>query len=94
MIVVALIGSKALWLLYLWLASAIAAGYMSERKGYGQKPGIAAGMLLIVIGVAIWLFVPAKEHSRWREEGPLPKRRRTERIAEEREETGSGAEAM
>jgi hypothetical protein len=92
--VLALIGSASLWLLYLWLGSAIVSGYLAERKGYGQKPGLAAGMLLVVIGVVIWLIVPAKPNSRWREEGALPKRRRTERVAEARAETGSGAKEM
>ena len=37
-VVLALIGAKALWLLYVWLASAIVASYLSARKGYGEKP--------------------------------------------------------
>ena len=40
MTVIALIGSTALWLLYLWLASAIVAPWLSDRKGYGEKPGL------------------------------------------------------
>ena len=32
----AVIGAKALWLTYLWLASAIIASYLSARKGYGE----------------------------------------------------------
>ena len=35
----ALLGAKALYLLYAWLASAIAASYLSHRKGYGEQPG-------------------------------------------------------
>ena len=37
MTVIALLGAKALWLLYAWLASAIVASYLSERKGYGEQ---------------------------------------------------------
>ena len=40
------LGAKALWLLYVWLASAIVASYLSERKGYGEKVGLASGLLL------------------------------------------------
>jgi hypothetical protein len=65
----AVIGARALWLTYLWLASAIAASYLSHRKGYGEKLGLAFGLLLTVIGVAIWLVWPAKADSRWKLQG-------------------------
>ena len=58
MTVLAAIGAKALWLLYAWLASAIVASYLSERKGYGSKLGLAFGLLLSVVGAVIWLLVP------------------------------------
>jgi hypothetical protein len=67
----AVIGARALWLTYLWLASAIAASYLSARKGYGEKLGIAFGMLLSVVGVIIWLLWPAKADSRWKLQGPF-----------------------
>ena len=67
----AVIGSQALWLTYLWLASAIAASYLSARKGYGEKIGIAFGLLLSVIGVLVWLVWPAKADSRWKLQGPF-----------------------
>jgi len=76
MTVLALIGAKALWLTYLWLGSAIAASYLSERKGYGERVGLAAGLLLSALGVVVWLLWPARADSRWRREGPLPRRRR------------------
>ncbi|MGH9182560.1 MAG: hypothetical protein ACRDZ9_01860 [Acidimicrobiales bacterium] len=63
---VALIGPTGLLLLYLWLGSAIAASWISARKGYGERPGLAAGLLLAPIGVALWLLWPAKPGSRWR----------------------------
>jgi hypothetical protein len=64
--VLALIGVKALYLLFIWLASAIAGGWLSDRKGYGEKPGLASGLLLTFVGPIIWLLIPAREHSRWK----------------------------
>ena len=72
--VFALLGSKALYLTYAWLLSAVGASWLSERKGYGQKPGLASGLLLTVLGLIIWLIVPAREDSRWKVQGPLPRR--------------------
>jgi hypothetical protein len=65
----AVIGARALWLTYLWLASAIVTSYLSSRKGYGEKLGLAFGLLLTVIGVLIWLLWPAKADSRWKLQG-------------------------
>jgi hypothetical protein len=65
----AVIGSGALWLTYGWLASAIVASYLSARKGYGEKLGLASGLLLSVGGVVIWLVWPAKPDSRWKLQG-------------------------
>jgi fucose permease len=70
-LVIAAIGAKALYLLYGWLASAIIASYLSERKGYGSKLGLAAGLLLSVIGVLIFLLWPARRDSRWKLQGPV-----------------------
>jgi hypothetical protein len=67
----AVIGSKALYLTYLWLASAIAASYLSARKGYPEKLGLAFGLLLSLVGVIIWLIWPAKADSRWKLQGPF-----------------------
>ena len=71
MTVIALIGSKALWLTYAWLASAIIASYLSNRKGYGERVGLACGLLLNAVGVVIWLLWPARPDSRWRIQGPI-----------------------
>jgi hypothetical protein len=68
----ALIGAKALWLTYLWLGSAILASWISNRKGYGEKPGLAAGLLLSAVGVIVWLVVPGREGASW--SGWLPSR--------------------
>ena len=67
----AVIGAKALWLTFLWLLSAIVASYLSARKGYGEKLGLAFGLLLSVIGAIIWVVWPAKRDSRWKLQGPF-----------------------
>jgi hypothetical protein len=67
----AVIGARALWLTYLWLASAIATSYLSARKGYGEKLGLAFGLLLTVVGLVIWLLWPARADSRWKLQGPF-----------------------
>jgi hypothetical protein len=74
MIVFGLIGATGLYLLFIWLASAIAASWLSERKGYGERPGLATGLLLSAIGVFVWLLWPARRDSRWKLQGPIPKR--------------------
>ena len=84
MTVVALIGAKALWLAYAWLASAIISSYLSQRKGYGERVGLATGLLLTVLGVIIWLVWPAKPDSRWKISGAFGKGGKT--VAEARSE--------
>ena len=71
MILFATLGAKALYLLYAWLASAIVASYLSDRKGYGEKVGLACGLLLSAIGALIWLVWPARPDSRWKLQGPF-----------------------
>jgi hypothetical protein len=46
--------------------------YLSKRKGYGEKSGLASGLLLSVGGIVVWLVIRPKEHSDWRVVGPLP----------------------
>ena len=94
MTVFALLGSTALWLLYAWLASAIVASFVSERKGYGSKVGLAFGLLLSGLGALIWLLVPARADSRWKLQGPFGRGGKT--VAEARAEreaasTGGGS---
>ena len=67
----ALIGVKALIYLYIWLISAIVSSYLSDRKGYGEKPGLATGLILTFVGIIIWLIVPAKPDSKWKTIGVL-----------------------
>jgi hypothetical protein len=64
------IGAKALYLLVAWLIGAATGSYLSARKGYGDKPGLATGMILSVIAIPIWLLVPARENSDWKIKGP------------------------
>ena len=71
MTVIALLGAKAFWLLIGWLASAIAASWLSDRKGYGEKAGLVTGILLSFVAVVIWLLWPPKPDSRWKLQGPL-----------------------
>ena len=71
MTLVALLGSKALFLLFGWLLSAIIAQYLSDRKGYGEKPGLVSGLLLSVVAVVVWLLWPARADSRWKLQGPI-----------------------
>jgi hypothetical protein len=93
--VIALLGAKALWLTYIWLASCIIGSWLSDRKGYGEKPGLATGLLLTALAIPIWLFWPARPDSRWKVQGPIP-RRNAPTVAEaraarhERERKGEG----
>jgi hypothetical protein len=63
--VIAVIGAQAIYLLFGWLLSAIIASYLSGKKGYGERIGLASGLLLTVLGPVIWAFMPAKPTSDW-----------------------------
>lgn len=76
MVLYAAIGAKALYLLFLWLISAAAASWLSDRKGYGERVGLTFGLLLSVVGLAIVLLLPARPGSRWKVEGWVPRRTR------------------
>jgi hypothetical protein len=89
----AIIGVKALYLTFAWLLSAIVASWLSDRKGYGEKPGLAAGLLLSAVGVLVWLVWPAKRDSRWKLQGPIGSKGKTVaelRAAREQRRTGEG----
>jgi hypothetical protein len=73
-LVLADLGVKALYLTYLWLMSCVASTWISNRKGYGERPGLITSLLLSVIGTVIWLFWPARADSRWKIQGAIPKR--------------------
>ena len=67
LIIAADVGAKAFYLLMIWLASAIAASELSNRKGYGEKWGLGTGLLLSFVGVIIWAVIPPKADSPWRQ---------------------------
>jgi hypothetical protein len=62
----AVIGPEALWLTFVWLASAIVASILSQVKGYGEKLGLVTGIILTLLGAFIWALWPAQEVSRWK----------------------------
>jgi hypothetical protein len=92
MIVLGLLGVKSLYLLFIWLASAIAASWLSDRKGYGERVGLAFGLLLSFVGVVVWLVWPARPDSRWKLQGPFG-RGGGETVAEARARSGQGGGA-
>jgi hypothetical protein len=73
------IGVLALYLLFAWLVSAAAGAWLTERKGYGERAGLMLGLVLTVAGLLVALALPARAGSKWRREGPLPRRRVTAR---------------
>ncbi|MBV9338719.1 MAG: hypothetical protein JO262_02110 [Solirubrobacterales bacterium] len=75
MIVFAVIGAKALYLLFVWLLSAAIASWVSDRKGYGERVGLAFGLILSAIGLVIVLLLPGRPGSKWKSQGWLPRRR-------------------
>lgn len=76
MFVLAAIGAKALYLLFLWLLSAAVAAWLSDRKGYGERVGLTFGLILTFVGLILVVLLPARPGSMWKREGPLPRRRR------------------
>jgi hypothetical protein len=91
MSIIALLGSKALWLTYAWLLAAILASYISHRKGYGERVGLAFGLLLNLLGPLIWLFIPAKQESLWKRVGPWGTRLKESPTASASDSGESGA---
>jgi hypothetical protein len=68
------IGAKGLYLLFAWLLSAASAGWVAERKGYGERVGLTFGLVLTVVGLLIVLLLPSRPGSKWKVEGWLPRR--------------------
>jgi hypothetical protein len=77
MIVTATIGATGVYLLFAWLLSASIGSWVSERKGYGERVGLAFGLLLSAVGLLIVLLLPGRPGSAWKLDGPLPRRRRS-----------------
>jgi hypothetical protein len=69
----AAIGAKALYLLFVWLVSAAAAAWLSDRKGYGERLGLTLGLVLSAVGLLLVLLLPGRPGSKWRVEGRLPR---------------------
>ena len=74
--VVAVIGAKALYLLFIWLISCTGAAWLAERKGYGERFGLTFGLLLSLVGLIAVALLPGRPGSAWKVEGRLPKRSR------------------
>jgi hypothetical protein len=91
--VVALLGAGALWLTYLWLASAILCSFIAARKGYDERIGLASGLVLSVVGVVVWLVIRPKPDSRWKLQGALGRRKGGETVAEARARMAGRGEA-
>jgi hypothetical protein len=70
------IGPTGLYLLFAWLLSAAIGSWVSDRKGYGERLGLTFGLLLTALGLLIVLLLPGRPGSRWKVEGPIPRRRR------------------
>jgi len=83
-LVLADLGVKALYLTFLWLLSSVGASWLSDRKGYGERPGLITGLLLSAIGLIVWLVWPARNDSRWKVQGAIPKRGQQQTVAEAR----------
>ncbi len=81
----------ALYLLLIWLASTVAASWLSERKGYGEKPGLAAGLFLSALGALLWLLVPPRRDSKWKLQGAF-RNRSGKTVAEARAEMAAEGE--
>ena len=75
MMIVAVIGAKALWLLFVWLLSAAIGSWVSDRKGYGERVGLAFGLILSAVGLLIVLILPGRPGSKWKTQGWRPRRR-------------------
>jgi hypothetical protein len=70
------IGPIVLYLLFVWLVSAAGSAWLAERKGYGERLGLLFGLVLSAVGLILVLLLPGRPGSKWRREGPLPRRRR------------------
>ena len=57
MTIYAVIGAKAAYLLFVWLLSAAIGSWVSERKGYGDRVGLAFGLILSAILIYMLVLV-------------------------------------
>ena len=88
-----MIGVNALYFLFVWLISAAAASWMSERKGYGERVGLTFGLILSAVGLLIVLLLPGRPGSKWRVDGWLPRRRRRKHLTSDASDHGHSRSA-
>jgi hypothetical protein len=74
MTILAAVGPKGLYLLFIWLLSAAGAASIAKRKGYTERVGLTFGLLLSAVGFVIVLLLPSRPGSAWKVDGPIPKR--------------------
>ena len=79
----AVIGTAALWLTFVWLGSAILASLFSSAKGYGENWGLVTGAILSLLGAFVWAVWPPREISRWKLHEGLSSSARTALIVTE-----------
>src|SRR5918995_195578 len=79
----AVIGTAALWLTFVWLGSAILASMFSSAKGYGENWGLVTGAVLSLVGAFVWAVWPPREISRWKLHEGLSSTARTALIVTE-----------
>ena len=75
-LVLGVIGAKALYLLFIWLVSCAGAAWLADRKGYGERFGLTFALFLSAIGLILVALLPGRPGSAWKVDGPLPKRGR------------------
>jgi hypothetical protein len=63
-------------LLFIWLISAAGGAWLTGRKGYGERLGLMFGLVLSAVGLILALVLPGRPGSKWKREGPFPRRRR------------------
>jgi hypothetical protein len=73
MAIFATLGATGLYLLFIWLFSAAVASWLTARKGYGERLGLAFGLLLSAVGLVLALLLPGRPGSAWKAEGPVPR---------------------
>ena len=90
----AVIGTAALWLTFVWLGSAIIASLLSSAKGYGENWGLVTGATLSLLGAFVWAVWPPRDISRWKLHGGFTSKARTALIVAELVLLAAGAYAI
>jgi hypothetical protein len=90
----AVIGTAALWLTFVWLGSAIIGSLLSSAKGYGENWGLVTGAMLSLLGAFAWAVWPPRDISRWKLHEGLSSKGRTAMIVVELVLLAAGAYAI